>query len=200
MWWYPLDEPLVLASRSPRRKVILEMAGIPFLQVPGDVIEVPLDDAPENVVQHWARRKAESVLNSGKVPPDNPVLGADTMVFLKDRLLGKPADRKEAADMLGILSGRWHSVYGGVCFLYRPLGLELKLCERTDVKFRRLENEEIQAYVETGEPLDKAGSYGIQGYGSMLVEKIEGCFFNVMGLPVSRFVQEIRAGLKKRVQ
>lgn len=176
------------------------MTGIPFRQVPGDVLETPLEDTPKKVVEHWAQKKAESVLNSNAVSAGSPVLGADTMVYLQDRLLGKPADRKEAADMLRLLSGRWHSVYGGVCFIHRPLGLSLKLCERTDVKFRRLETEEIRAYVETGEPLDKAGSYGIQGYGSMLVERIEGCFFNVMGLPVSRFVQELRRSLKKRVE
>ncbi|MBD3278262.1 MAG: septum formation protein Maf [Candidatus Aegiribacteria sp.] len=192
-----MKEPLILASRSPRRRVILEMAGIPFRQIPGDVLETTLDDTPENVVVHWAHEKAEYVLNSGKVAADSPVLGADTMVCLKDKLLGKPADGEEATEMLKLLSGRWHTVFGGVCFLYRPLGLVLELCERTDVKFRNLENEEIKAYVETGEPLDKAGSYGIQGYGSMLVETIEGCFFNVMGLPVSRFVKELRSNLKK---
>ncbi len=189
MWWYPAGSPLVLASRSPRRRAILEMAGIPFVQIPGNVREIWMDGSPDSVVQYWARKKAENVLSSisGK-----PVLGADTMVALGDELLGKPHDCDQAEDMLGRLSGEWHSVFGGVCVLWPEQGIDMQVVEETRVLFRDLEADEIKAYVSTGEPLDKAGAYGIQGYGSLLVERIEGCYFNVMGLPVSKLIHELR--------
>lgn len=194
MWWYPVDRPLVLASRSPRRRKILEMAGIPFVQIPGDVQETPMQGSPDEVVRHWARLKSEDVLDSARA---RPVLGADTMVALKGSLLGKPEDEEHAFQMLSRLSGRWHSVFGGVCVLWPDRGIDLCFHEETRVRFRDLEPEEIRAYINTGEPMDKAGSYGIQGYGCMLVESIEGCYFNVMGLPVSRFIHNLRDALIK---
>jgi septum formation protein len=189
VWWYPADVPIVLASRSPRRRTILEMAGIPFVQIPGDVEESPMNGAPAEVVRHWARLKAEDVLDrSGS----RPVLGADTMVALDGHLLGKPEDEDHAFRMLTGLSGRWHSVFGGVSVLWPEKELELSFHEETRVRFRELGPEEILAYIRTGEPMDKAGAYGIQGYGCMLVESIQGCYFNVMGLPVARFVHSFR--------
>ena len=182
----------MLASKSPRRKAILEMAGIPFVQTPGNVIETRMDGSPGFVVQYWARKKAENILSS---PTCDPVLGADTMVALGNELLGKPQDEDEAADMLGRLSSEWHSVFGGVCILWPRRGIDVQFVEETRVLFRNLGVEEIKAYISTGEPFDKAGAYGIQGYGSLLVERIEGCYFNVMGLPVSRFVQVLRERL-----
>ena len=189
MWWYPAESPLVLASKSPRRKAILEMADIPFVQIPGNVRETWMDGSPGSVVQHWARKKAENILFSFT---GAPVLGADTMVALGDELLGKPHDEDQATVMLARLSGEWHSVFGGVCILWPERGIDLQFVEETRVLFRNLEADEIKAYISTGEPFDKAGAYGIQGYGSLLVERIEGCYFNVMGLPVSRFVHELR--------
>jgi len=182
----------VLASRSPRRRIILEQAKIPFVQIPGDVEETWIEGTPESVVQYWARRKAEKVIEMVK---DSPVLGVDTMVALGGELLGKPLDEAHAADMLGMLSGEWHSVFSGVCFLWPDKGIDMRFAEETRVKFRNLDQDEIEAYVSTGEPLDKAGAYGIQGCGSLLVERIEGCYFNVMGLPVSRLVHELRSRL-----
>ena len=193
MWWYPAGSPLVLASKSPRRKAILEMAGIPFVQTPGNVIETRMDGSPGFIVQYWARKKAENILSSVS---SDPVLGADTMVALGDELLGKPHDEAQAADMLGRLSGEWHSVFGGVCILWPQRGIDVQFVEETRVLFRNLGAEEIKAYISTGEPFDKAGAYGIQGYGSLLVERIEGCYFNVMGLPVSRFVHVLRDRLQ----
>jgi septum formation protein len=189
-YWYPLDADLVLASRSPRRARILEMAGIPFRQLPSSVEEAPLDADPEEVVGHWARAKAEDV--AGDLP-DSPVLGGDTMVAVEDRILGKPADRREAEAMLRRLSGSWHTVYGGACILWPARGLDVSVVERTRVCFRPLSAGEIAAYVDTGEPMDKAGAYGIQGYGCVLVERIDGCYFNVMGLPISRLLARLRA-------
>ena len=185
----------MLASKSPRRKAILEMADIPFVQIPGNVRETWMDGSPGFVVQHWARKKAENILSSFTVAP---VLGADTMVALGDELLGKPHDEDQATDMLARLSGEWHSVFGGVCILWPERGIDLQFVEETRVLFRNLEADEIKAYISTGEPFDKAGAYGIQGYGSLLVERIEGCYFNVMGLPVSRFVHELRDRLLNR--
>ncbi len=189
MWWYPSESPLILASRSPRRKAILEMAGIPFVQIPGNVEETYLEGAPDRIVRFWARKKAENILDSMN---KGPVLGADTMVALGDELLGKPVDQNQALEMLGRLSGEWHSVFGGVCVLWPAKGINIEFSEETRVRFRKLKTDEIKAYVSTGEPLDKAGAYGIQGYGSLLVERIEGCYFNVMGLPVARFVHEFK--------
>ena len=189
MWWYPADSPMVLASKSPRRKAILEMVGIPFVQIPGNVRETSMDGSPELIVQYWARKKAENILSSFT---GDPVLGADTMVALGDELLGKPHDEDQAADMLCRLSGEWHSVFGGVCVLWPERGIDVQFVEETRVLFRSLGADEIKAYISTGEPFDKAGAYGIQGYGSLLVERIDGCYFNVMGLPVSRFIHELR--------
>jgi len=191
-YWYPLDAELVLASRSPRRAVILEMAGIPFLQDPSSVEETAMEGGPGDVVAHWARAKA---LDVAPRYHRNPVLGGDTMVAVEDEILGKPAHRREAAEMLRRLSGSWHSVYGGACILWPEQGLDVSVVERTRVLFRTLSEEEIAAYVDTGEPMDKAGAYGIQGYGCVLVERIDGCYFNVMGLPVSRLLARLRAHL-----
>jgi septum formation protein len=194
MWWYPADIPIVLASRSPRRRTILEMAGIPFVQLPGDVEETFRDGTPSEVVRYWARRKAEDVMDRAE---GRPVLGADTMVALEGGLLGKPEDEDHAFLMLSGLSGRWHSVFGGVSVLWPEKDLDICFHEETRVRFRDLCAEEIRAYISTGEPMDKAGAYGIQGYGCMLVESVEGCYFNVMGLPVSRFIHDFRDMLLK---
>jgi septum formation protein len=169
------------------------MVGIPFQQIPGNVLETPMDAPPGDVVVHWAFEKAMDVMNR---TGDRPVLGADTMVALEGCLLGKPGDEPEAVEMLSKLSGRWHSVFGGVSVLWPSRGLDLRFSEETRVRFRELSTDEIAAYVATGEPMDKAGAYGIQGYGSMLVDRVDGCFFNVMGLPVARLVHRLREELE----
>lgn len=192
MWWYPIDAPLILASRSPRRMEILRMTGIPFITAPGNIPEDGFNGPPGETVKHWARMKAMNALDAWK---DHPVLGADTLVSLEGELLGKPEDHLQAKQMLGHLSGRWHTVFGGVCVLWPERDLDLDFVETTRVRFRELSDEEINAYIETGEPMDKAGAYGIQGLGSLLVERVEGCFFNVMGLPVARLMQLMRRRL-----
>ena len=180
-YWYPLDAELVLASRSPRRAVILEMAGIPFLQDPSSVEETAMEGGPGDVVAHWARAKA---LDVAPRYHRNPVLGGDTMVAVEDEILGKPAHRREAAEMLHRLSGSWHSVYGGACILWPEQGLDVSVVERTRVLFRTLSEEEIAAYVDTGEPMDKAGAYGIQGRGGAFVASMRGSYSAVVGLPL----------------
>ncbi|MBN1434513.1 septum formation protein Maf, partial [Candidatus Fermentibacterales bacterium] len=187
--WYPWQVPLVLASRSPRRREILERAGIPHTVLPSDIEEDRTGGDPREEVLRWSRAKAGHVAPSC---PGRPVLGADTLVRAGGLTLGKPLDETDAVRMLRLLSGRPHIVFGGVCVLWPDRGLDIAICEETRVIFRALSDEEIEAYVATREPMDKAGAYGIQGFGSLLVERIEGCFFNVMGLPLARTMEAIR--------
>ncbi len=173
---------ILLASASPRRKEILSMAGFEFRVKPVYVEEVvlssPIDTALEN-----SRRKVLAVkefLRKGEV-----ALAADTVVVLGNKILGKPKDSEEAVEFLKQLSGRWHTVVTAFSIL-SPSGYLLSDYEESRVKFKRLSTEEIEWYVSTGEPLDKAGAYGIQGIGALFIERIEGDFYNVMGLPVGR--------------
>jgi septum formation protein len=191
-YWFPSDRELVLASRSPRRTEILTMAGIPHTVHPSSVEETEMEGGPGEIVKHWATLKARDV--AGKFP-DQPVLGADTMVFKNGVLLGKPVNRADAVSMLEKLSGSWHEVYGGVALVWQSRGLFFSFAEATRVKFRGLCQEEIEAYIDSGEPMDKAGAYGIQGLGCVLVDRVEGSYFNVMGLPVSQFLHRFRESL-----
>ena len=186
--WYPLKTPLVLASISPRRKNLLTGLNIPLIIHPSGVEENGFEGTPEAVVTRWATRKAESVAPEY---PDHIVLGADTMVFLDGKPLGKPEDEKEAIEMLSALSGRTHSVFGGVFVLAGERRSVFH--EETRVFFRDLTLNEIRYYVSTGEPMDKAGSYGAQGSGGVFVRKIRGCWYNVVGLPLPRVITELRA-------
>lgn len=140
---------------------------------------------PQKLAVILARRKAQSVADSlvGRCSI-RIVVAADTVVSHRHHLLGKPANPGEATEMLRLLSGRTHQVITGIC-VARPGGSMVTGCEISSVKFRRLSSEMIHAYVSTGEPLDKAGAYGIQGHGALLVERIEGCYFNVVGLPLA---------------
>jgi septum formation protein len=168
--------PLILASGSPRRRELLAMLGIPFEVRPSDIPETPLPgELPVAYAERLAREKALSV--SGAL-----VLGADTTVLLDGRLLEKPADRDDALRMLRLLQGRTHEVITSVALV--SAGVMRQATDITQVTFRAADEEYLRAYIATGEPMDKAGAYGIQGYGAALVERIEGDFFGVMGLPV----------------
>jgi septum formation protein len=171
---------LVLASQSPRRQELLRQAGLAFIVIPADVEEAvwPGEDALSHV-QRLARAKAEAV---GAAPAD-VVLGADTVVVAEGRILGKPRDHADAARMLRLLSGREHQVVTGICL--RQGGNVVCDAETTAVRFVELSEEEIRAYVASGEPMDKAGAYGIQGLASKFIDRIEGCYFNVVGLPLA---------------
>ena len=181
---------LVLASRSPRRQEILERAGIPFLVRPADIDETPLDgESPVDHVRRLARAKAEAV----SAAPEEIVLAADTVVVVDGLILGKPAGPADAARMLRLLSAREHQVLTGVCF--RAYGRTMVDQESTRVWFTPLTGPQIEAYVASGEPLDKAGAYAIQGLASKFIPRIEGCYFNVVGLPaakVFRYLEELR--------
>lgn len=174
---------IILASGSPRRKQLLEMLGMNFTVKPAKGEEIiPAGAGPEETVLTLSRQKAAAV--AAEVQADDLIIAADTIVWYNGTILGKPKNEQEAARMLGFLSGNTHRVYTGVTV--RQGERVLSVAEATDVKFRKLTGREIDAYIATGEPMDKAGSYGIQGLGSMFVEGIHGDFFNVMGLPVCR--------------
>ena len=174
--------PLLLASASPRRAELLRFAGIPFVCEPSRAEELPVGACPpETLAVENARRKASEV--SARFP-GRLTLGADTVVVLDGQTLGKPTDRADAARMLRALSGRTHEVMTGVC-LTDGKTVRTDLCV-TRVHFRALDDDRVARYVATGECDDKAGAYGIQGRGSVLVEGIEGDYCNVVGLPLCR--------------
>lgn len=174
--------PVILASASPRRAELLRNARIAFTVEPAHVPEQPLpNEPPLQYAQRLAREKAFAVFERH---PDNVVLGADTIVVADEHLLEKPLDRRDAARMLQLLSGRSHQVITGVCVV--AAGFERTEPEITEVRFSTLSDDEITVYVATGEPMDKAGAYAIQGIASRWVERIDGCYFNVVGLPVPR--------------
>ena len=180
---------MVLASKSPRRRELLEMLGAQFEVITSDCDENITGLAPRDLVRELALRKAEAVyerLND----PDAVVIGSDTIVTPDGvKALGKPRDRGDAVRTLTELSGKWHSVCTGIAVIGRAAdNTSKKIAEmvETKVKFLDLTKEECERYADTGEPLDKAGSYGIQGRGGALVEKIDGDYYSVVGLPVSR--------------
>jgi septum formation protein len=180
---------LILASASPRRSELLRNAGIAFTVEPAHVPEQSLPDEPPLLyAQRLARDKAAAVIARH---PDNVVLGADTIVVADEHLLEKPRDAADATRMLRLLSGRSHQVITGVC-LAAP-NFEWIEAEVTDVRFSGLSESEIADYVAMGEPMDKAGAYAIQGVASRWVERIDGCYFNVVGLPVPRVYRMLRA-------
>lgn len=179
---------IVLASGSPRRKELLETLRLEFSVCPAkDEENAPDGAGPEETVKALALAKAQEV---ARLYPQSLIIAADTIVCVDGRILGKPADEDEARQMLHLLSGRGHEVYTGTA-LIAP-GKMLCQSECTKVFFRRLSDEEINAYVLTGEPMDKAGAYGIQGRAALMVERIEGDYFNVMGLPLCRLGQMLR--------
>ena len=179
---------LILASGSPRRQELIRLLGLPVEVVPSNVDEdTPEDWTPRQIVEGLSLRKALSVKEqlSGQSSADSIVVGSDTIVVLDREVMGKPRDAEDAMRMLGLLSGRTHEVYTGVTCVRESDGETVTSHRVTHVRMRALTAEQISRYVATGEPNDKAGAYGIQEIGSLLVESIDGCYFNVVGLPVS---------------
>jgi septum formation protein len=181
---------LVLASQSPRRAEILRQAGIPFqVRTAAAVDETPRPgEKPEDYVRRLAEEKALAI----PAGLDEIVLGADTTVVIDGRMLGKPEDAPDARRMLEALSGRRHEVMTGIC-LRRGTGL-IRDWAVTEVWFTPMTGREIEEYVASREPMDKAGAYAIQGLASKFIEKIEGCYFNVVGLPVALVYRHLRGG------
>jgi septum formation protein len=179
---------VVLASQSPRRRQLLELIGIPHEVKPANIDESPRPrEAPRRHAERLAREKASAIATRD---PDLITIGADTLVVVNRKVLGKPADPIDAAWMLGMLSGREHTVITAVAV---ARGRKIRSAiEEVKVKFRRLREDEIEAYIATGEPMDKAGAYGIQGYGATIVERIDGDYFAVMGLSLVRLTALLR--------
>jgi septum formation protein len=177
---------IVLASASPRRRELLRLVGIPHEVRPARIDETPLDDEePAAHAERLAREKAMAVAR--EVPPEALVIGADTIVVVEGTILGKPGDAGDAARMLRMLSGRTHTVFTAVAAA-RGGRVEAEV-ERVVVTFRTLDDRDIARYIATAEPMDKAGAYGIQGFGATIVERIEGDYFAVMGLALVRVVR-----------
>ena len=182
---------LVLASQSPRRAEILRQAGIPFSVRPASVDETPrADEKALDYVERLAEEKASAI----QAAPDEIVLAADTVVVIDGAILGKPADEADARRMLAMLSGRRHEVVTGIC-LKRGEEIIRDSCA-TEVWFSVMSEQEIAAYAAGGEPLDKAGAYAIQGLASKYIDKIHGCYFNVVGLPVAMVHNHLRYFMK----
>ena len=176
---------VILASQSPRRRDLLSLIGIAHAVCPADIDETPFpDESPVACVERLARAKARRIATS---EPDALVIAADTIVVVDDRILNKPTDVADARRMLRTLQGRRHDVYTAVCVTRD--GREAAGVEDTGVWFRSLTDAEIDAYIATGEPMDKAGAYGIQGYGATIVERVDGDFFTVVGLPLVRLTR-----------
>ena len=179
---------LLLASKSPRRREILTNAGLKFEVRPPDVLEARCDgEAPADYVRRLAQSKAEAVVRGR----DDIALGADTVVIVDNIVLEKPAGAADAVRMLRLLAGRDHEVVTGIC-LASGSGLIVEV-ETTRVHFGPMTSDEIEGYVASGEPLDKAGAYAIQGLASKFIDRIEGDYFNVVGLPIARVYRHLRS-------
>lgn len=196
---------IILASQSPRRKELLEQIGLEFEICPAKGEEIITKSIPEEVVMELSKQKAEEIAamvssytdehKDITTPSDILVIGADTVVAYDGKILGKPVDEADAKRMLSMLSGNTHSVFTGVTLvLIDKSGRagELVFFEKTDVKMHKMTEQEIERYIATGEPMDKAGSYGIQGKGAIYIEKIDGDYNNVVGLPITRIYQELK--------
>ena len=175
--------PIILASNSPRRKSLLELIDFKFDVISSSVHEdFDIDLKPTDFAQHYAKLKALDVAKSN---PNSLVIGADTIVVLDDEIIGKPIDENDSKSMLRKLSGRTHTVVTGVSLIWQEKNIEDTFFEKTKVTFLNLTDEQIQYYINNYQPFDKAGSYGIQDWFAVCVKKIDGCFYNVMGFPLS---------------
>jgi len=186
------DYPLILASASPRRKRLLTQMQIPFRVVPGDVDESETGDGPTEMCLRLAEKKAIQV---SSLAGPFWLLGADSIVVISDRVLGKPRDEAEAGEMLALLEGKEHRVVTGFCILDPSGQIAHSEAVSTAVRFKPLNDAEMRSYIRTGEPFGKAGAYAIQGIGAFMVESISGSYTNVVGLPICAVIKAlIRVG------
>ncbi|MCD6119840.1 septum formation protein Maf [bacterium] len=190
------DKLLILASESPRRKAILESLGVEFEIVPpagvdeemllgGGLVARTKIETEEKLIERVERLALLKAYSVAQTHASRLVLGADTIVAIDSVVLGKPRDEEAAAEMLGMLSGKTHYVYTSLALVNIADGIEIAGTEKTAVTFNELSDEKIGRYIERDQPFDKAGGYAIQGIGSLLVRRVNGCYFNVVGLPVS---------------
>lgn len=180
----------ILASASPRRKELLLRTGLTFTVIPSDIEETVPDSAPGDAVMSLAQQKALDVYKH-HANPDDIVIGADTVVVYQDEILGKPVDEQDALDMLSMLADRTHQVYTGVSIISNSRINTFYEC--TDVTFYPIFREDLLHYIATGDPMDKAGAYGIQGDFSIHIKSIHGDYNNVVGLPIGRLYQELKS-------
>lgn len=182
---------IILASKSPRRVEILKELGMDVIVVPSDIDEtLNCIDSPEQIVMDLALRKAKRVVDTGDMP--GIVIGADTIVVADGKILGKPDSIEDAYNMIKMLQGRYHNVITGVALIDSDTGRTIVDYQKTKVKIKTLSDSQIIKYLNKEKVFDKAGSYAIQGYGSVIVEKIDGCYFNVVGLPVSKLYDMLK--------
>ncbi len=175
----------ILASKSPRREKILKMINLDFLIIPSSVNEdFDLPMPPEAFVEHWAREKAKDI---SKAKPKSLVIGADTIVVIDSMKLGKPKNEIESISMLKLLSGKTHQVITGVSLMHKELKIDISFNDTTLVSVKKLTQNDISSYISIYSPYDKAGSYGIQDGFAAFISSINGCYYNVMGLPISKF-------------
>jgi len=185
------DKPIILASASPRRAEILKKIGLTFSIRPSEVDEKDNDHLPPmDYAATLAQRKARAVASG---IANGIVIGADTIVVLGKEILGKPVSETDAGEMLRKLSGKTHVVFTAFAIVDRPSNREIVEIEKTEVTFRPLQDEEINAYVRSGEAMDKAGAYGIQDASAVFAERLNGCFYNVVGFPLTRFYLALRS-------
>ncbi len=178
---------IILASQSPRRSELLKQLGLNFQIRIANIDESnSMGLKASELVQYLAFEKAKAVAENSSLDRDSIVIGADTVVVKDGAILGKPRDKQDAFNMLKGLSGSWHEVMTGIAVIDANSFKYDKCVEITRVKMKELKDETINAYINSGEPLDKAGAYGIQGLGAVLIDRIEGCYFNVVGLPISK--------------
>ena len=189
---------IILASASPRRRELLEQIGMEFEVIPSDIEEKAVSQVPCEMVMELSGMKAVDIFE--KLPLEKRtsviVAGADTVVAFKERIMGKPSDRKNAEEMLSLLQGKTHQVYTGVTLVWQKEKDEqpskISFYEKTEVSMYPMSMQEIGRYVDTGEPMDKAGAYGIQGKCAAFIKEICGDYYNVVGLPIGRLYQEIK--------
>ena len=184
----------ILASKSPRRQELLARTGFEFKVIPSDMEEIITKEVPSDIVMELAAQKAKHVYDSLTEKSNVTVIGSDTIVVYRNEILGKPADKQEAYDMLSMLADRTHQVYTGVSLIVNNNGkMNVKtFYEKTDVTFYPIYKEDLRRYVESGDPLDKAGAYGIQGDFAIHIKEIHGDYNNVVGLPIGRLYQELK--------
>ena len=184
---------VILASQSPRRRELMGLLGLDFsVMVDNTPEHIDASLSPDEVVCTLAGFKGENVAKTLSVGDDAIIIAADTVVAADGKILGKPANENEAEKMLLFLSDRRHDVYTGVYIKDTARGKSISFYEKTEVFFRKLDTEEIKGYINTREPMDKAGAYGIQGFGALFVEKINGDYFNVVGLPVCKLAERLK--------
>lgn len=192
-----LEVPLILASKSPRRKKLLEQLGLSFKCIPSNFAEEnhSKNYSPEDYVQKLSLEKALDVARN--INESSIIFGADTIVLLDGEIINKPNDENDAREILRKLSNRTHIVFTGISFVKVPEQKFFTTFQKTLVTFRELEDDEIESYIKSGSPLDKAGAYGIQDdFGALFVSHIEGCYYNIVGLPLELFYQSLKKFIK----